>query len=152
LLIGEALTVNTTLEFLDVKEAHSFYQRSIIRNRLDEVGIRAFVRLLPRMHGLKELHGLSITDEETASILAESLRENTLMEVFSEVKPPRGLVNFYLEMNARGRKLLHVRDGTTIPVGLWASVLAKISPLQHNRFLYCLLQHKPDLVSTQATV
>jgi Ran GTPase-activating protein (RanGAP) involved in mRNA processing and transport len=156
LLIGEALTVNTTLEFLDVKEAYSFYQRSIIRNRLDEVGIRAFLRLLPRMHGLKELHGLSITDEETASTLAESLRENTVMEVFSEVNidwsPSKRLVNFYLEMNKRGRKLLHVRDGTTLPVGLWASVLAKISPLQHNRFMYCLLQHKPDLVSTQATV
>jgi Ran GTPase-activating protein (RanGAP) involved in mRNA processing and transport len=155
LLIGEALTVNTTLEFLDVKEGYSFYQRSIIRNRLDEVGIRAFVRLLPRMHGLKELRGLSITDEETASILAESLRENTVMEVFSEVNiegsPSRRLVNFYLEMNKRGRKLLHVRDGATIPVGLWALVLAKLSPRQHNRFMYCLLQHKPELVSTQAT-
>jgi hypothetical protein len=34
--------------------------------------------------------------------------------------------------------VLHMRDGTTIPVGLQALVLAKISPLQHNRFLYVL--------------
>lgn len=157
LLIGEALTVNTTLELLDVRHAYSFYQaRSVICNRLDEVGVRAFVRLLPRMHGLTELHGLCITDEETASTLAECLRDNTVIEVFSEVSipewsPSRRLIDFYLEMNKRGRKLLRARDGVTIPVGLWASVLSHVSPLKHNRFMYCLLQHKPDLVSRQAT-
>jgi hypothetical protein len=155
--LGEALTTNVSLEVLDVRS-----------NGFTLDGVSYFFELLPKMKGLKEVYGLvaarnGVTPTEASGMaLVDGLRKNTKLEkifrdddddtTIDSIWPPHvaRLINFYLELNRRGRMLLRLPGSSEPPSGLWPRVLAKISSPRDTSLLFYFLQNKPKIVKCQA--
>jgi hypothetical protein len=156
LKLGEALTSNDALEDLDVR-----------LNNFTHNGVSQFFELLPQMKGLQAVYGMVAVrnavppTEAVGMALVDGLRENTkLQKIFrdsdyrtvdSTFSP--GLareINFYLELNRRGRKLLRFSGRSEPPIGLWPRVLAKLSSPRDASLLFYFLQNKPKIVKCKA--
>jgi hypothetical protein len=157
LKLGEALTTNDALEFLDVRG--SAFTHS---------GVSQFFGMLPQMKGLKAVYGLVFKrngvapTEAVGMALVDGLRENTKLQklfddndawsVDSTFSPDVAReINFYLGLNRHGRMLLRLSGRSEPPSGLWPRVLAKLSSPRDTSLLFYFLQNKPKIVKCRAT-
>jgi hypothetical protein len=157
LKLGEALTTNVSLQFLDVR-----------RNDFTHSGACQFFELLPQMKGLKIVWGLVAEKDDVpptkAVVIAllGGLRENTKVQEicsggYNEATVDSCFsagvareIDFYLSLNRHGRVLLRPPGGTEPPSGLWPRVLAKITGPRDMGLLFYFLQNKPRIVNWNA--
>jgi len=102
------------------------------------------------MQGLKEvtLDGVQVT-ESAASALAKSLKKNMILQEikmdFTCISSNTMIrIHFYLTLNRFGRRL--IRPDVSMPLGLWANLLATMTTPNDSSYLFYFLKHKTDLV------
>jgi Ran GTPase-activating protein (RanGAP) involved in mRNA processing and transport len=158
LKLGEALTINVSLEVVDVS-----------LNNLTQNGACQFFDLLPQMKGLREVYGLVVKrddvppTEAVGTALLDGLLKNTKLQeimhnifVNAESVTPffsPGVareIDFYLSLNRHGRMLLRPPGGAEGPSGLWPRVLGKITGPRDTSLLFYFLQNKPKIVNWNA--
>jgi Ran GTPase-activating protein (RanGAP) involved in mRNA processing and transport len=146
LKLGEALVENSTLEILRLCDPFT------------QDGVSQFFRLLPQMKGLKVLciTHLDVMVNELCVAVVDGLRKNTVLQrlcdgdgrAWHDEAPThvKSLIDFYLNLNRNGRKLLEPPLASRVPVGLWPRILANMSSPKDTSLLYYFLRKKPSLV------
>jgi len=143
LCLGRSLQVNTSLEVLHLVESRT-------QPSYDEDALSECFGMVEGMQGLKEvtLDGVQLT-EPAALALTKSLQKNVILQKF---KMDYALISsdtmiqiyFYLSLNRFGQRL--IRSDVSIPLGLWANVLAKMMAPKDLSCVFYFLKHKTDLV------
>jgi len=141
LRLGHSMHANTTLEVLRLAWTSNY----------GKDGLLEFFDMIEGMQGLKELtvDGVQVT-EPAASALTKSLEKNVILQEikmdFTCISSNTMIwIHFYLTLNQFGRRVTMIRPNVSIPLGLWANLLATMTAPNDSSYLFYFLKHRIDL-------